>query len=421
MEDLNFLDILKDQVTPALGCTEPIAVALAVAKARETLGSFPDKIKIKVDRNIFKNALAVGIPGTKEKGLHMAVALALLAGKSEYGLEVLKDITSKDVLKAKEIIKRNIIDVTIARNIVGLYVEVEAFSNLGKTKVIIKDKHDNIVIVQRNDQVIFKKAEAEQQQVSLIQSMKKMRIRDFVEFADRVDIKLLDLVEKGIKMNKKIAEAGMASKYGKVLGDGLSVHDMDYKDYAKYLTSVASFARMSGYPLPVMSCAGSGNHGLTAILPVVAVGEKKRLDPDKLIRGVALSLLVTIYVKSFTGTLSPVCGCGVAAGVGASAGITYILGGSIEQIEGAIKNMIGTLAGIICDGGKPGCAFKLSVSVDAAIECAMMALNDVVISSDDGIVDETAEKTVYNLGKVSTEGMATTDEAILGVMMGKCM
>jgi len=196
---------------------------------------------------------------------------------------------------------------------------------------------------------------------------------------------------------------------------------MDYKDYAKYLTSVASFARMSGYPLPVMSCAGSGNHGLTAILPVVAVGEKKRLDPDKLIRGVALSLLVTIYVKSFTGTLSPVCGCGVAAGVGASAGITYILGGSIEQIEGAIKNMIGTLAGIICDGGKPGCAFKLSVSVDAAIECAMMALNDVVISSDDGIVDETAEKTVYNLGKVSTEGMATTDEAILGVMMGKCM
>ena len=420
MKNIYLLDVLKDQVTPALGCTEPIAVALAVAKAKETLGSFPDKIKIKVDRNIFKNALAVGIPGTQEKGLHMAVALALVVGKSEYGLEVLKDVTSEDVLKAKELMKKNIVDISIADGIVGLYVEVEAFSKSEKSKVVIKDKHDNIVIVQKNDRAIFEKSETSQNQVSLIQSMKEMYIKDFVEFVDQVDIKDLSLVEKGIEMNKKIAEAGMTSKYGRALSRGVSIQDMDYKDYAKYLTSVASFARMSGYPLPVMSCAGSGNHGLTATLPVVAVGEKKRLDPDKLIRGVALSLLVTIYVKSFTGTLSPVCGCGVAAGVGASAGITYILGGSIEQIEGAIKNMIGTLAGIICDGGKPGCAFKLSVSVDAAIEFAMMALNDVVISSDDGIVDETAEKTVYNLGKVSTEGMATTDEAILGVMMNKC-
>jgi len=421
MKNTYLLDVLKDQVTPALGCTEPIAVALAVAKAKETLGSFPDKIKIKVDRNIFKNALAVGIPGTQEKGLHMAVALALVVGKSEYGLEVLKDVTSEDVLKAKELMKKNIVDISIADGIVGLYVEVEAFSKSEKSKVVIKDKHDNIVIVQKNDRAIFEKSETSQNQVSLIQSMKEMYIKDFVEFVDQVDIKDLSLVEKGIEMNKKIAEAGMTSKYGRALSRGVSIQDMDYKDYAKYLTSVASFARMSGYPLPVMSCAGSGNHGLTATLPVVAVAEKMNIDREKLIRGVTLSLLVTIYVKSYTGTLSPVCGCGVAAGVGASAGITYILGGNIQQIEGAIKNMIGTLSGIICDGGKPGCAFKLSISVDAAIECAIMALKDVVISSIDGIVDETAEKSIYNLGKVSTEGMATTDEAILGVMMGKCM
>ena len=421
MKNTYLLDVLKDQVTPALGCTEPIAVALAVAKAKETLGSFPDKIKIKVDRNIFKNALAVGIPGTQEKGLHMAVALALVVGKSEYGLEVLKDVTSEDVLKAKELMKKNIVDISIADGIVGLYVEVEAFSKSEKSKVVIKDKHDNIVIVQKNDRAIFEKSETSQNQVSLIQSMKEMYIKDFVEFVDQVDIKDLSLVEKGIEMNKKIAEAGMTSKYGRALSRGVSIQDMDYKDYAKYLTSVASFARMSGYPLPVMSCAGSGNHGLTATLPVVAVAEKMNIDREKLIRGVTLSLLVTIYVKSYTGTLSPVCGCGVAAGVGASAGIAYILGGNIQQIEGAIKNMIGTLSGIICDGGKPGCAFKLSISVDAAIECAIMALKDVVISSIDGIVDKTAEKSIYNLGKVSTEGMATTDEAILGVMMGKCM
>jgi len=420
MTNTILLNILKDQVIPALGCTEPVAVALAVAKAKETLGSFPSKIEIKVDKNIFKNALAVGIPGTDEKGLHMAVALALISGKSKYCLEVLKDVTEKDILKAKKIIKENMIHVTIAENIVGLYVEVEVFSQLGKARVIIKDKHDNIVFVEKNGEVIFKQEVGVANEASLTENIKKMSIKDFVEFIEKVSINSLDLVAQGINMNKKMADAGMTSKYGKVLSRGICTQDMNYKDYAKYLTSVASFARMSGYPLPVMSCAGSGNHGLTAILPVVAVGEKNEVDHKEIIKAVTLSLLVTIYVKSFTGTLSPVCGCGVAAGVGASAGITYILGGNLEQIQGAVKNMIGTLAGIICDGGKPGCAFKLSISVDAALESALMALNDIIISSYDGIVDETAEKTISNLGKVSTDGMATTDEAILGVMLGKC-
>lgn len=420
MENSTLLDILKDQVTPALGCTEPIAVALAVAKAKETLGCIPDRIQIKVDRNIFKNALAVGIPGTNEKGLHMAVALALVAGKSKYNLEVLKDVTEQDVLKAKDVIKEKNIQVTIAEGIINLYVEVKAFCHNAKARVLIKDKHDNIVLVEKNGNVVFKTQAKSIGKVTLLEDIKKNSIKDLVEFVERIDIKHLDIVTEGIKMNKKIAEAGTASKYGKALSGGVCPEDMNYKDYAKYLTSVASFARMSGYPLPVMSCAGSGNHGLTAILPVVAVGEKKQIDREKIIRATSLSLLVTIYVKSYTGILTPVCGCGVAAGVGASAGITYILGGNTKQIEGAIKNMIGTLSGIICDGGKPGCAFKLSISADAALESAVMALNDVIISSYDGIVDETAEKTIQNLGKVSTEGMATTDETILGVMLEKC-
>lgn len=414
------IDILKDQVTPALGCTEPIAVALAAAKAKETLGSLPEKLEIKVDRNIFKNALAVGIPKTKEKGLYMAAALALVAGKSEYKLEVLKDITEEDILKAHEIINSNIIHVAIAEKIVGLYVEVNAFCNQERSKVIIKDKHDNIVLVEKNGKIIFKQELVSTDKVSLKENIKKMTVRDFKEFVEQIDINELGLVINGIEMNKKMAEAGMNSEYGKALSGGICIKDMNYREYAKFLTSTASYARMSGYPLPVMSCAGSGNHGLTAILPVVAVGENKQMDAEKIIRAVALSLLVTIYVKSYTGTLSPVCGCGVAAGVGASAGIAYILGGSLEQVEGAIKNMIGTMAGIICDGGKPGCAFKLSISVDAALESALMALNDIVISSDDGIVDETAEKTIQNLGKVSTDGMINTDETILEVMLGKC-
>lgn len=413
------LDTLKDQVTPALGCTEPIAVALAVAEAKETLGSLPERVEIKVDRNIFKNALAVGIPGTKEKGLYMASALALVAGKPEYKLEVLKDITKEDITKAHEIIESNIIHVSIAENIIGLYVEVTAFDNQEKSKVIIKDKHDNIALIEKNDKIVFKQETASTNKISFKENIKKITIRDFKEFAEQVDINDLDLADRGIRMNKKMAEAGMSTKYGKALSGGFCIEDMNFKEYAKFLTSTASYARMSGYPLPVMSCAGSGNHGLTAILPVVAVGEKQGMAYDRIIRAVTLSLLVTIYVKSYTGTLSPVCGCGVAAGVGASAGIAYMLGGNLEQIEGSIKNMIGTMAGIICDGGKPGCAFKLSISVDAALESALMALNGVVISPDGGIVDETAEKTIHNLGKVSTDGMVNTDETILEVMLQK--
>lgn len=413
-------DILKDQVTPALGCTEPIAVALAVAKAKETLGSLPERLEIKVDRNIFKNALAVGIPKTKEKGLYMASALALVAGKSKYKLEVLKDITEEDILEAGKIVDSNIIHVDIAKEKTGLYVEVTAISGKEESKVIIKDKHDNIVLVEKNGEVIFNQEAKNTDKFSLKESIKGMKIRELVEFATQVEVSSLELVDEGIKMNKKMAEAGMDSKYGRALSGGTLIDEMNYREYAKYLTAVASYARMSGYPLPVMSCAGSGNHGLTAILPVVAVGEKKGISYDKIVRAVTLSLLVTIYVKSYTGTLSPVCGCGVAAGVGAGAGVTYMLGGNLEQIEGSIKNMIGTMAGIICDGGKPGCAFKLAISVDAALESALMALNGVVISPDDGIVDETAEKTIQNLGKVSTDGMINTDETILEVMLGKC-
>ena len=285
---------------------------------------------------------------------------------------------------------------------------------------MIKNKHDNIVLIEKNNEIVFKKEETTENKISLRDNIRKMSIKDIKDFVEQVDLDCLDIVVQGIEMNKKMAKEGMNSKYSRALSQENRVEDMDYRDYAKYLTAIASYARMSGYPLPVMSCAGSGNHGLTAILPIVAIGEKKHINREDIIRAVTLSLLVTIYVKSYTGTLTPVCGCGVAAGVSASAGIAYMLGGNLEQIEGAIKNMIGTLAGIICDGGKPGCAFKLLTSADAAVESAVMALNNIIISSNDGIVDETARRTIKNLGKVSTDGMVNTDETILGVMMEKC-
>lgn len=411
------LKILEAEVTPALGCTEPIAVAYAVAKAKETISDKVEKLNIIVDRNIFKNAMGVGIPGTDKKGLKFAAALAMIAGKSKYKLEVLKDISAEDVIKAQQLLEQDIIHITINKNVRELYIEVIAYASGKSVRVIIEGKHDNVVLIEKDGQIIYQKKIQPEIQSPAEALIRSFTIADFKQFAEEIELNQIKVVKQGIEMNKRIAEIGINNSSGfNFDSDNIK---MDFKQYAKTLTSAACYVRMSGYPLPVMSCAGSGNHGLIAILPIVAVGETKGIEMETVTRGVTLSLLVTIFVKSFTGTLSPVCGCGVAAGIGASAGITYILGGNLTQIEGAIKNMVGGLSGIICDGGKPGCAFKLLISSGTALEAALMALNNVFISSEDGIVDKTAEKSISNLGEVSTEGMHDTDDTILKVMMEK--
>ena len=218
------------------------------------------------------------------------------------------------------------------------------------------------------------------------ETIKKFSIADFVAFSNNTPLTNLNLVKHAIEMNRKLADAGIKEHptIDDIFENGKNNNNIYYKEYAKKITYAACNARMTGYPLSVMSCAGSGNHGLMATLPIAAIGEAKNIDEEKIIRGVTLSLLVTIYVKAFTGLLSPVCGCGVAAGLGASAGITYILGGNLTQIEGAVKNMVGGITGIICDGGKPGCAFKLVISTEAAVDAALMALNNIFISHNDG-------------------------------------
>jgi len=421
MEDKSqLLDILKDQVKAALGCTEPIAVAYAVAKAKEVLGEVMESLEIKVDRNVFKNAMGVFIPGTDRKGIKVAAALAIIAGKSEYGLEVLKDITKDDLKKAMYLIEEEIIELSIKKDVKGLFIEVTAYGDENNVKVQVQGKHDQIVLIEKNGKEVLYKEDKPEQKLNTINPIKSFTIADLVDFIDEVGLDKLTVVMEGISMNKTIAQAWAKQKPNLEKNMVTAYENKDFKEYAKLLTIAACDGRMSGFPLPVMSCSGSGNHGIAAILPVVGVGEVKGKSEEMITRAVALSLLVTIYIKSYTGALSPVCGCGIAAGVGASAGITYILGGNMKQIEGCIKNMVGGLAGILCDGGKPGCAFKLSISAGAAVEAALMALNDTFISADDGIVDITAEKSIQNLGRVSTEGMLDTDETILEVMMGKC-
>ncbi|WP_294181734.1 serine dehydratase subunit alpha family protein [uncultured Clostridium sp.] len=422
MKDYKLLvSILKDQVVPALGCTEPVAVAYAVAKAREVLEEDVDELDIYVDKNIFKNGKEVGIPGTDKKGILTAAALSLVIGKSEYRLQVLKDVSDESLKSALAIIDKNIIKLKLKKDAMGLYIEVIARKGSDSSRVIIKDSHLNIVLVEKNGRQIFSKDSkgAGADKPSLRDKIKEFTIRDFKDFVDNISYEKIKFIEDGISMNEKMGEIGLKLNLG--IGIGHLFNDnSNVEQYAKAITSAASEARMSGYPLPVMSSAGSGNHGLVAILPIAVIGEKMKIEREKIVRSVTLSHLVTIYIKSYTGALSPVCGCGVAAGVGASAGLSYLMGGNLTQIKGAIKNMIAGISGMICDGAKVGCSYKLSISVSAALDAAKMANKNIFIPSEDGILDESAEKTIQNLGRVSVEGMANTDGVILDVMMEGC-
>ena len=415
------LQILKDSVKPALGCTEPGAVAYAASRAKEILGEDISKLTISVDKNILKNGMFVIIPGTKEKGIIFAAALSMVCGRSEYGLEALKDVNKSDIEKAKEIIQNNVIHLELKKDIEGLYIEIEAEGLNHKSVVIIKSKHDNIVFESKDDLVI-KSDKANDEVVNNhidFNKIKEFSIYDLIDFVNEVEIEKIEFINDGIEMNKKIAYAGLEDNIGVGLGKFIRAKVVDTESLAVALTVSASEARMSGYPLPVMSSAGSGNHGLVAIIPIAIIGEKNGFNKEEVIRAVALSHLLTSYVKSYTGVLSPLCGCGIAAGVGCSSGLTYMRKKNKEKIENSIKNVLAGLSGMICDGAKIGCAYKLYLSAMSAIEASNIALNGIVIPSDNGILAESAQDCIRNLGRVSVEGMKDTDNTILDIMVKK--
>lgn len=429
MEINNMLiEILKDQVTPALGCTEPGAVAYAVARAKEILGNEIKGLKIVVNKNILKNGLAVGIPGTKEHGLAFAAALSLVIGKSEYILEVLKDVDAESIKSALSLVDSNMITIELDKKYNNLYISVEAYGDENKSKVVIQNSHTNIVFESKNDSVLLNNDQLEDEQ-DLIHTQKPCEIKykiknysfnDLIDFLEETPIDNLSFIQDGIDMNLNLARIGITEELGVGMGKYFFNSSNDIYSRAKAYTAAASEARMCGYLLPVMSSAGSGNHGLVAIIPISFIGHELKLPGEKIIRSVALSHLVTIYVKSHIGALSPVCGCGVAAGVGCAAGLTYLMDGNKEQINSSIKNMIAGVTGMICDGAKLGCSYKLSIAVDAAVDAANMALKNINIPFDNGILGKTAEDTIYNLAEVSNIGMNNTDNIILDVMLQKC-
>lgn len=428
MKNEILIDILKNQVTPALGCTEPGAVAYAVARAKEIMGGNVEELNLEIDKNILKNGMSVGIPGTNEHGIIFAAALSLAIGKSEYGLEVLKDVDNKSIERAIKIVNSGIISIVLNEKIEGLYIKAAAKTKKDEACVIIKNSHTNIVYESKNNEVLLnnitpkEKSQTENAASSEIKyKIKNYSIKSLIEFVDSVPIEKIGFILNGIEMNLRIADKGLNLNKENGIGKFLLKNaDKDVFSRAKAYTAAASEARMSGYPLPVMSSAGSGNHGLVAIIPISYIGYNNNMTDEKIIRSVALSHLITIFVKIHIGSLSPVCGCGVAAGVGCAAGLTHLLGGSLSQIEASINNMIAGISGMLCDGAKIGCSYKLSISVDAAVDASQMALQNIFIPNNNGILGETPEKTIENLAVVSNVGMKDTDASILSVMLNKC-
>ena len=396
--------LIKREVVPAIGCTEPIAVALCVSKAARLLGKEPEKIKVLLSANILKNAMGVGIPGTGMIGLPIAVALGALAGNPDYQLEVLKDITSDDVERGKQVIAENRIDIQLKENIAEkLYIEVIMSAGPDETTAIISGGHTCFVYEARNGNVLLDE-----------------RISAVAEESEEIDF-MLD----SARLNKAAAEASFKGDYGHSLGKSLRndnerrvMGDSVFTRILSY-TSGACDARMAGAMIPVMSNSGSGNQGIAATLPVVVYAEENQKSREEMIRALVLSHLTVIYIKQSLGRLSALCGCVVAA-TGSSCGITYLMGGGYEEMTYAVKNMVANLTGMICDGAKPSCAMKLTSGVSTAVFSAMLAMEHKCVTAVEGIIENDVDRTIHNLTRIGAQGMNETDRLVLDIMTHKC-
>lgn len=426
MQPSQLVALLREQVVPAFGCTEPVACALAVARAREALGGAVEKIHVLTSPGVYKNGLGVGIPGTGARGIPIAAALGALIGAPERGLEVLAGVTPEAVRAAKAMVASGAVEVTYDPAKEGVYVDARVSGAGGTARAVIQGMHTSIVYVEKNGRPLLAACGAAgrspRSSSAAAAELARLSLADLVGFAEEVPLGDVEFLLEGVQLNRAAAEAGLETGAGLGLGRALVKLAEEGKCSdgpilrAKTLAAAAADARMGGLPVPVMSSAGSGNHGITAILPVAVMAEYLGTGEEKLARALALSHLVTLYVKEFTGRLSPICGCAVAAGAGAAAAVAWLLGGGRETVGAAVENLIANLAGMLCDGGKNGCALKLSTAAGEAILAAELAVAGICVDWYDGIVGRSPEETIRNLGYVSAHGLAKADEAILAVL-----
>lgn len=432
------IELIKKEVKPALGCTEPIAVALAVAKAIETLeeNDFIQNrmgddfvINIEVSSNILKNAMGVGIPGTGMVGLHIAAALGAVCGKSCYGLEVLRELNDASISRAKEIVKQKTIEVGLAKTEKMLFIKASVSTNTAngerhQATVIIENDHDKITLVSLNGESLYTANGFIEVKESKSALDYKLTVEEIYNFITEIPFEDIAFILESRTLNLALAEEGLSGKYGLKVGWAIQkdankeVFGSDFMSHAMCITAAASDARMAGCTLPAMSNSGSGNQGITVTMPIIAYSQRYSISEEQLARALTLGHLIAIHIKGYLGKLSALCGC-VIASTGASCGLVYLRGGSYTQVCYCIKNMIGNITGMVCDGAKEGCAMKVASGVASAIQSAVLAREGICISSDDGIIEEDIEKTIRNLGSIGSKGMKDTDSMILEIMVCK--
>lgn len=418
------IDIVQQDVVPALGCTEPISLALASATAAHYLGLYPEKIVAKVSPNLMKNGLGVAVPGTGMVGLPIAAAVGALGGDASGGLEVLKKITPEQVEQAKQLLQQHKVKVSIKQTDQILYAESTIYAGEDWVRVVIQGQHTNIILIEKNGDVLFKAEESQAQQIDPYAMFNQLKAKDIFDFATQIELEKIKFILQAEKLNAALSAEGLRNDYGlhigrtlqKHIGDGLMSDDLLSRIMIN--TTAASDARMGGATLPAMSNSGSGNQGITATMPVVVVADHIQADEEKRIRALFLSHLMAIFIHSKLPKLSALCAVTTAA-MGSCAGISYLLTNKFDTAAMAISSMIGDISGMICDGAANSCAMKVSTSVTSAYKSVLMAMNQTGVTGNEGIVDHCVDQSIDNLCAIACKSMQHTDVQIIEIMASK--
>ena len=413
-----YIDILKEELVPAMGCTEPIAIAFAAAKARSVLGDMPDRVEIWVSGNIIKNVKSVIVPNTGSlKGIEAAAAAGIVAGESDRVLEVLANVSDDVKPLIKDFLKNTPIKVYPSEAEVIFDIDVKLYRGESYCRLRIKDYHTNVVLIEKDGETLFKAPEIELSSQGLT-DRGLLTIKDIVDFANTVDLdEVREVLTRQIEYNTAIANEGIRGSWGARIGRVLlDVYGYDVKIRAKAMAAAGSDARMSGCEMPVIIVSGSGNQGMAASLPVIVYAREYDVGEDKLLRALCVSNLVTIHQKTWIGRLSAFCGA-VNAGCGAGAGIAYLLGGGYDIVAHTLVNSLAIVSGIVCDGAKPSCAAKIASAVDAGILGYQMYVRGMEFQGGDGIISKGVENTIANIGRLGKDGMRETDREILRIML----
>ncbi|WP_118781665.1 L-cysteine desulfidase family protein [Haemophilus haemolyticus] len=418
------IQIVERDVVPALGCTEPISLALAAATAAKYLGKTPERIEAKVSPNLMKNGLGVAVPGTGMVGLPIAAAIGALGGNPDGGLEVLKHITPEQVIAAKSMLEQKLVSVDIHQTEHILYSESILFADNDYVKVAIQDQHTNVILIEKNGKIIFQKVEDECTNCDPYEVFKQISAREIFEFSNAVELEKIHFISQAAELNRALSDEGLQENYGlhigrtlrKQVGSGLISDDLLSKIMIE--TTAASDARMGGATLPAMSNSGSGNQGIAATMPVVVVADYLKVSEEKRIRALFLSHLMAIYIHSKLPKLSALCAV-TTASMGSCAGIAYLLTGKFETASMGICSMIGDISGIICDGAANSCAMKVSTSVASGYKSVLMAMDETHVTGNEGIVEHDLERTIDNLCAIASKSMQHIDRQVIEIMVSK--